>query len=372
MPSAASAPVSQQGRIALLQAYRGLVALLIAWSHLGIALNHAGSDALRWVNAVGRVGGVDFFFVLSGFLIYRTYAQGPRLVPCGQFLGRRLLRIYPLVWIFTAASLPVYLLASGWGLGDGHEMEAGRIMRSLLLWPDVMQPILGATWSLRHVVAFYVVFAAFLRWPSLVAHAALIWAAAVLLLSLAGVAPPYPAELAFLLQPFNLTFLCGCLLAVWLRGRVVRVAPVWLAAGVALFVFTWITRGELGGWGMKLPLYMAGACALIIGAQGLEQRRALVLPRWIDLLGDASYAMIVVNLPVALAAGKVLGAVGLMRGWHVWWAIPLMLVLVVGASIFTHLAIEKPVTRWLSARIARQPRSVMPQAHLRPSGYGRP
>lgn len=355
--------------MAVLQAYRALAAVLITVSHLGIVCDRAGSDALRWVHDVGRVGGVDFFFVLSGFLICRTYAAQAGRGHSAPFLLRRLLRIYPLVWIFTLLSLPVYVLATGHGFGDGRELEAGRLLKSLLLWPDELQPILGATWSLRHVVGFYLVFAAFLRWPGVVSGAAAVWACAVVATQMLGGPPQAPAELAFVLSPFNVAFLFGCLLAVALNGRRVPGAAGWLLGGAALFLLGWITHGKLADMQLKLVLYVTGAGLLITGAQALEQRRPRTLPRWLDRLGDASYAMIVLNLPVALAAGKVLGASGLMSGAHVWWAIPLLLGLVVAASLFTHEVIEKPLTRSLSARVDELCRAPVAASASQPRGW---
>lgn len=355
--------------MALLQAYRGLAAMLIAVSHLSIAFDRAGSDALGWVHQLGRVGGVDFFFVLSGFLIYRAYSGDAGVGRGARFLRRRLLRIYPLVWIFTLLSLPIYAMAGAYGFGDGHEFEPGRLLKSLLLWPDELQPILGATWSLRHVVAFYLVFAAFLRWPAGVAVATTIWAGAVVVLGLLGRVPLAPPELAFIFSPFNLAFPCGCLLAAGLHGRRVPGAVAWLLGGTTLFVLAWTTRGEIAGGQFKLPLYIAGTCLLIVGAQAVEQRRRLALPRWMDALGDASYAMVVVNLPVVLAAGKLLAACGLMHGAHVWWAVPLLLALVVATALFTHVVIEKPLARWLSARV-EAPASLSPaRPALRSAGW---
>jgi peptidoglycan/LPS O-acetylase OafA/YrhL len=76
---------SDQGRYVTLDAMRGLAALAVALFHLSNTLVPAGYLA------------VDFFFVLSGFVLDHTYrrrfAAG---LGVGEFMARRFLRLWPL------------------------------------------------------------------------------------------------------------------------------------------------------------------------------------------------------------------------------------------------------------------------------------
>src|SRR5436305_9906897 len=60
--------------------------------------------------------GVDFFFVLSGFLMMHVHAQDfgqPRKL--GAYCWKRFTRIYPAYWVVLALIVPVYFLLPGVG-----------------------------------------------------------------------------------------------------------------------------------------------------------------------------------------------------------------------------------------------------------------
>lgn len=83
----------QPGRLALVDQFRGLAALSVAWFHLT-------SQYQDWVALSGSYGwlGVEAFFVISGFVIPLSLAgdwqrRGVRALP--PFLARRLVRIEP-------------------------------------------------------------------------------------------------------------------------------------------------------------------------------------------------------------------------------------------------------------------------------------
>jgi peptidoglycan/LPS O-acetylase OafA/YrhL len=86
--------------IAVLDGLRAIAVLLVLWSHSLVV-----TDQLRPLRLLGYVLqpgylGVDVFFVLSGFLITRILlANKVRRRPVGNFLMRRLLRIFPIYYL---------------------------------------------------------------------------------------------------------------------------------------------------------------------------------------------------------------------------------------------------------------------------------
>lgn len=336
--------------LALVDSMRSVVALLITLSHGMIVLS--GHGFFPQVSE-GRTGGVDFFFTLSGFLIYYVYQSKLGAGPgeARGFLRKRFVRIYPLVWFFTALSIPVLLAFPT--IGSPHDRELGVIVRSLLLIPQAEPPVLGALWSLSHVVLFYVAFAVAIAHRGLGLLLMMAWAS---LLALGIVATQTTCAgycdssvtLGFLLSAFNLDFLVGCLMAHVVRKR--RQLPgglgvTLLAAGCAIYVFGWSAGAQgLDRLGVS-ALYLAGASCLIMGCAAIDLQRDVRVPQVVTALSDASYAIIVINLPVIVAVAKL--ALWLdPRMLNHGWAVLATAVTCAGAGGVL-------VSRWLEPRLRR-------------------
>src|SRR6266568_2220826 len=96
-----------------IQILRAVAALLVVFWHSAAAMplyHHAPA----WINqrnfsAIGNAG-VDLFFVISGFIIMHTHRpDASGLAAAGRFLKRRILRIYPLYWLWGT------VLVAMWG-----------------------------------------------------------------------------------------------------------------------------------------------------------------------------------------------------------------------------------------------------------------
>lgn len=151
-------------------------------------------------------------------------------------------------------------------------------------------------------------------------------------------------------QYFHLEFMAGCLLAVYAQRRNASGGVLWIALGAILFVLGWITFGVLFvGVGVRTPLYTLASCALITGALAVEKHRDIRLPPIVDLLGAASYSMLVINPPVIVAATKILAYTGVLSAVHFGLTIPFIFLLVIAASIFVHVSIERPLIALFTA-----------------------
>src|SRR5436190_1288571 len=114
---------SDHHTMATLQAGRALAALLVVLYHNGLYIfaldKYWGADPSRGLFNFGHAG-VEFFFVLSGFIIF--YIHGKDLgVPSRffSFIRKRFIRIYPIYWLVLAAIIPVYFLVPSFGF-DYH------------------------------------------------------------------------------------------------------------------------------------------------------------------------------------------------------------------------------------------------------------
>ena len=167
----------------LLDGLRGVAALMVIWYHIfeGFAFaevsNSAGSGMIETFNH-GYLA-VDFFFILSGFVI--GYAYDDRLgksMTMKNFFKRRLIRLHPMV-IMGAVLGAVTFCLQGCVQWDGTHVAISMVMLSLLCTmffipaiPGVgyevrgngeMFPLNGPCWSLFFEYIGNILYALFIR-----------------------------------------------------------------------------------------------------------------------------------------------------------------------------------------------------------------
>ena len=162
----------------ILDGLRGAAALMVLWYHVFEGFAFAGGTAIETFNH-GHLG-VDFFFMLSGFVI--SYAYDDRWkttsLTIGAFFKRRLIRLQPMVIMGALIGLITYLIQGGvrW---DGTQMSFHWIMIAFFLamflipaYPgaayDVrgngeMYPLNGPSWSLFFEYIGNILYALFIR-----------------------------------------------------------------------------------------------------------------------------------------------------------------------------------------------------------------
>ena len=161
--------MSDSRRFVALDSWRGIAALGVVVHH--IAGDH-GMVSMAWHGALGLC--VDFFFVLSGFVIAGAY--GERLAggyPVRTFLWLRLGRIYPMHVVVLLIYIVVELILAilGWTHGGRHAFtgtrEMSAILPTLLLVQAFTMPGQDSwniqSWSISVELWLYVIWACALR-----------------------------------------------------------------------------------------------------------------------------------------------------------------------------------------------------------------
>lgn len=138
-----------------IQGYRSFAALGVVWVHIwafqfnNISLPIFGLDIFKAISVVGN--GVDFFFVISGFLMYMAlYAKPFTLNTFSTFIKKRFLRIAPLYYV----SILVYFLVSN-GFFDGAISIKEAFIDALFLNNHFKVNIAYTFWSLAVEWWFY-------------------------------------------------------------------------------------------------------------------------------------------------------------------------------------------------------------------------
>ena len=161
----------------ILDGLRGAAALMVVWYHVFEGFAFAEGSAITTFNH-GYLG-VDFFFMLSGFVI--SYAYDDRWgkgLSTWDFFKRRLIRLHPMV-VLGAVIGTISFLIGGSLRWDGAETSLGWVMVAMLMgmlllpaWPgagyDVrgngeMYSLNGPTWSLFFEYIGNIMYALFLR-----------------------------------------------------------------------------------------------------------------------------------------------------------------------------------------------------------------
>lgn len=151
---------AQKPRYELLDGLRGVAALMVILYHIGECFATSPTDQV--INH-GYMA-VDFFFVLSGFVIGYAYdGRWKRGLTTGGFLLRRIIRLQPMVVVGVLLGV-ISFIVQGCEKWDGTAVSTSAVMLSLLLGlfmlpslpgtaPEVrgngeMFPLNGPSWSL--------------------------------------------------------------------------------------------------------------------------------------------------------------------------------------------------------------------------------
>ena len=139
-------------RFPLFDSLRGLAALAIVLTHVGLA-SGANTEAFYGAMTARLDVGVTLFFILSGFLLYRPFVaarMGGRAAPrLRDYARRRVLRIVPAYWL----ALTALAIWPGLAFTGPRWTYYGFVQNYDLAW---VLGGLGQAWSLAVEASFYV------------------------------------------------------------------------------------------------------------------------------------------------------------------------------------------------------------------------
>ena len=357
----------------LLDGLRGVAALTVVCFHLFEA--YATSHLDQRINH-GYLA-VDFFFILSGFVVGYAYDDRWTKMTVREFLTRRLVRLQPMV-VIGALIGAVMFYTQGCPVWDVSAVPVAMLLVATLMnafmipaTPDAeirgvgeMYPLNGPAWSLFFEYIGNVLYALFIRRLSTRALAVLVAAAGCGLAAFSVWGPLGDICVGFSLTGENIVggslrrlfaFPAGLLLSRVFRPVRVRGA-VWIGT---LAVVALASVPRIGG---SEHLWMNGVydalCAVVlfplivwIGASGKTTDR--VTSRICKFLGDISYPLYMVHYPFIYLYYAWVKNENLTFGQ----SLPGAAALVAGSVALAWLCLrfyDEPVRRFLSKRLLRR------------------
>lgn len=334
---------------------RGIAAVLVVLHHTGSIMSQPrfyGAEPFDGLFRNFNVG-VDFFFVLSGFIITWVHWRdigNPERLPV--YAWRRFVRVFPPYWGVVIPLIILYQLFPAAGLDS--QRDPLNIVFSLALLPYPLAPVLGVAWTLVREILFYSIFGLAIlmggRWLWLLP----LWGIAIIGAQFAGDLS-YPWSI--FLDAFNIEFLFGIGTALWLRSRNAPMPWLLLSGGIAVFLFGMIFLHDIQSLSLMGRLYFGGASvAILLGLVELERSGKLAWPGALRFFGASSYSIYLVH-PVALSLAVHLVSRILPKDLPV--LIPVIVLALAGITggLVYHALIERPLIQRLRSLVGSGERS---------------
>lgn len=329
-----------------LQALRALAAMMVVAYH----------STQSWVGLTGAgttwsagAHGVDVFFVLSGFIMPLSIRHiGSRQHTAAQFFRRRLERILPMYWLFSIFKILLHVT------GRSHEAWGTwtYVLRAFLLLPSINEsgdrvPLLLVGWTLQFELLFYVLITISLLfgWRLMYAVPALLC-----ILSCAYFLPWLDStSIDRLRYPYLLEFLLGMLIFRWVTVEGARLA-VWLCG--VLFCSAALLLVLPTASTILFHLQGAFCASVLVGtAILLEESWGRWLPRFLLLLGDASYSIYLIHVPLLKYVPSVVSH--LKSGYSQQWVyVSTALTIACASGTLCYLLVERKINEYFHVRRA--------------------
>ena len=371
LPAAASAtPLSAKPHYAILDGLRGVAALTVVAFHLCEA--HATSHLDQLINH-GYLA-VDFFFLLSGYVIGYAYDDRWNRMTLGGFFKVRLIRLQPLVVLGMLVGAALFYFQTGplwpgisqtpvWLVLLVMAINATTLPVPLAMdirgWHE-MHPLDGPAWSLFYEYIANILYALGVRRFSNAALAGLVALAGAVLVhylltskggDIVGGWSLEPEQLRVGFTRMLFPFFAGLLLRRLTRPGRISNAFGWCSV-LLLAVLAWPRVGGAGHLWVN-GLYESASIILLfplivwLGASG--QVKGAGATRLCKFFGDISYPLYITHYPLiyTYTAWVSRNKVALPQG------LPMMALTFGAAVLLAYLSLkfyDEPVRRWLRQR----------------------
>lgn len=349
--------------ISLLQVFRGIAAMLVVYHHANQEVTGLyGENTLRSLFDFGDAG-VQFFFVLSGFIIYYVHRRDiGRKEVLGTFFKKRVIRVYPLYILITLMLTPFWAFVPGFG-AEYHK-HLSSFIYSLLLIPQTHVPNLGVGWTLTHEILFYFLFSMLVFSRQIGRIVLGIWFTAIVIANLMST-HEMVFPLSHLLSVNNFLFGMGIMGAILVLKSPLQRDLGWpmVFLGVLAFVGVAVSRNVLyeeGGIGFvadRVFIVLLGLASFLVVLQSGSRRVEDRMSQWrlLNIIGAASFSIYLTHQTFVSLLRKLVVLTGLESSAPVGVMFLLACVLSIAGGVVVYYQVEKPMLKYFTRRYVKKP-----------------
>lgn len=342
-------PSNRLQPIYTLQGGRAIAALMVVAFHLHVfvlpqRIYAETGDGVHTIAAMGY-SGVEFFFALSGFLMAYVHRNDwGKAEAAGIFLRKRIARIYPAYWFVVVPFITLSILVPS--IGPEQIPNVLDVIGNLALIPSETPPILTVAWTLQYEIVFYLIFVSTILLGRTGLMVLSVWGAVCGINFFIDVPGLFGS---FFLSAYNLIFLFGILAAIAYRHLSESSAKLCTIVGVLVF----FTTGLLEAYGIveyrldvRTLSYGIAAAAIIAGLASQEASGKIKCPAFLKEIGDASYMLYLVHMPLFTATAVILIKANVGEFIPPWLMTMILVSYSVVVSVILYRYIEKPMVRF--------------------------
>ncbi len=373
--NSSSSQLSTKPHYPILDGLRGVAALMVVFFHIFEIFS--GGDHTKQLINHGYLA-VDFFFLLSGFVIGHAYNDRWQQMSLKQFFKRRLIRLHPMIIMgMTIGAICFYFSASKdlfplvadtpfWKLGVmmliGYLLIPVTIPLDIRGWQE-MYPLNGPAWSLFFEYMANIIYALVLRKASTKVLAVLTALSAAWLFYYAVNATSGDViggwsisteQLKIGFTRLAFPFFAGLLLYKVFKPINISNAFFWCSALIVII----LSIPRIGGHAYPWQNGIYDALAIIflfpllvfLGASGTIKHKRTA--KFCTLLGELSYPIYMVHFPIVYVfyAWAVNHNIGLEEAWPI--AIAVFIISVALAYLLLKVY-DIPVRKWLTKKFGK-------------------
>lgn len=286
----------------VLQLFRGIAALMVVLHHTIGSIKYYHKVQYPFLDYIAYLGkfGVDFFFVLSGFIItYSAYYKYNEPNSFSNYIKNRLVRIYvPYLPIGVFMFFFYTFLPS---LSNGN--RAISMLTSLTLIPQG-NPALSVAWTLSFELFFYLLFSISFLSKKLWNWFVLIWLSSIIIFTYSSFSSLQFLKIPFfrtLFSPYNIEFILGFVLALLVVRKIrLPIIPLFSVFFLALLSFFYCTFTHFKPFAFNANLLFAIVAFLIIFVATSMANFKINKASVMMMVGNATYSIYLIHNPLQM------------------------------------------------------------------------